>query len=185
MNRAKEKIFSKFKKMYEQKAISVLTSKYSALSGDCIKDIIQDSYIVLYRSIEEKKISELYYPYFLRTCINLSLKAIAKQSAHVILGVNNDTEILQKNSVSLSEVNEVLRMQEEEDTAINEKKELVHRAFGEMATRCKDLLWSFYADELSWATIACQYGLKDADSAKSAASRCRKTFKEKYSKLRG
>ena len=53
-----------------------------------------------------------------------------------------------------------------------------------MATKCKDLLWSFYADELSWATIAQQFGMKNADSAKSQASRCRQTFKEKYNTLR-
>lgn len=185
MNKAKEKIYGVFKKDYEPKTISYLRGKFKALSEASIMDIIQDSYIVLYKSIEDRKISELYYPFFLKTCINLSLKAITKQSAHTILSVNEDPKIVQKNAISISEVNEVLRLKEEEDYAVDEKKELVHRTLDTMTARCKDLLWSFYADELSWATIAGLFGLTSADSAKVAASRCRQTFKEKYLKLKG
>ena len=65
-----------------------------------------------------------------------------------------------------------------------EKFHTAKDTYGEMAAKCRELLWSFYADELSWATIAEQCGLKNADTAKSAASRCRQTFKEKYNRLR-
>jgi DNA-directed RNA polymerase specialized sigma24 family protein len=86
--------------------------------------------------------------------------------------------------VSMKKVETILQVSEEHESVIKEKKQLVHEALGEMATRCRELLWSFYADELSWATIAEQCGLKNADTAKAAASRCRQTFKEKYNHLR-
>ena len=84
----------------------------------------------------------------------------------------------------MKKVETILQVSEEQESVIKEKKQLVHEALGEMATRCRELLWSFYADELSWATIASQYGLKNADTAKSQASRCRQTFKEKYNHLK-
>ena len=162
MDRREEDKFGKFKSEHEPKAISFLKGKFNTLSDASIMSIIQDSYVVLYQSIKKKKISELYYPYFLKTCINLSLKAVAKQSAHVILGINYDKDIVQKKSISLDKVNEMLMKQAEEDDALKEKKELVHQTL----------------------TIAGLYGLKNADSAKTAASRCRQTFKEKYAQIK-
>ena len=183
MEKSEGKNFEEFIKKYEERTINYLSSKYTALSGESIKDIIQDSYITLHKNIKAQKVSEPQYPYFLKICINLSLKALTKQGKHVVVGIN-DTDIQQKNTVSMRKVETVLQVCDEDESAINEKKRLVQNALGEMATRCRELLWSFYADELSWATIACQYGLKNADSAKAAASRCRQTFKEKYNHLR-
>ena len=86
--------------------------------------------------------------------------------------------------VSMNKVESILQVCDEQESVLKEKQKLVHEALGEMATRCRELLWSFYADELSWATIACQYGLKNADTAKAQASRCRQTFKEKYNYIK-
>lgn len=183
MNKSEERIFEQFIQKYEERTVNYLSSKYSVLSRENIRDIIQDSYIVLHKNIEAKKVAEPQYPYFLKICINLSLKAIGKQGKHIVVGIN-DTDIQQANTVSMHKVESILQVSAEQDSVINEKKLLVHNALGEMATRCKELLWSFYADELSWATIAGQFGLKNADTAKSQASRCRQTFKEKYNRLR-
>ena len=183
MNKSEERVFEKFIKKYEQRTVNYLSSKYSTLSEESIRDIIQDSLVTLHKNIEAKKVDEPQYPYFLKICINLSLKAITKQGKHIIVGIN-DTDIQQKNTVSRYKVESILQVCEEQESVINEKKKLVHDALEEMASRCRDLLWSFYADELSWATIAGQFGLKNADTAKSQASRCRQTFKEKYNHLR-
>jgi len=183
MNKSEERVFEKFIKKYEQRTVNFLSSKYSTLSEESIRDIIQDSLVTLHKNIEAKKVDEPQYPYFLKICINLSLKAITKQGKHIIVGIN-DTDIQQKNTVSRYKVESILQVCDEQESVINEKKKLVHDALEEMASRCRDLLWSFYADELSWATIAGQFGLKNADTAKSQASRCRQTFKEKYNHLR-
>ena len=183
MHNSEERIFEQFIQKYEERTMNYLSSKYSVLSGESIRDIIQDSYVVLHKNIEAKKVTEPQYPYFLKICINLSLKAIGKQGKHIVVGIN-DTDIKQANTVSMHKVENILQVSAEQDSVINEKKQLVHTALGEMATRCKNLLWSFYADELSWATIAGQFGLKNADTAKSQASRCRQTFKEKYNDLK-
>ena len=84
----------------------------------------------------------------------------------------------------MKKVETILQVSDEQESIIKEKKQLVHEALEKMATRCRELLWSFYADELSWATIAEQCGLKNADTAKAAATRCRQAFKEKYNNLK-
>ena len=183
MDKSYEKTFADFIKANEQRAINTLSKHYSVLSEEDIKNIIYDSYAVLHKNIVGKKVQNPDYPYFLRICYNLSLKAIRKQGTHIVLGIN-DTDIQQTNMVSMKKVETILQVSEEQEAVIKEKKQLVHEALGEMATRCRELLWSFYADELSWATIAEQCGLKNADTAKAAASRCRQTFKEKYNHLR-
>ena len=183
MKKSEERIFEQFIKKYEQRTYNYLSARYSILSGENIRDIIQDSYVTLHNNIVAKKVSEPHYPYFLKICINLSLKAITKQGKHVIVGIN-DLDIQQKDTVSMHKVESILQVSDEQESIIKEKQKMVHDALDNMATRCRELLWSFYADELSWATIADQFGLKNADTAKSQASRCRQTFKEKYNHLR-
>ena len=177
-----EKAFENFVKQNEQRAINTLSKHYSVLSEEDIKNIISESYLVMHKNIIAKKVAEPLYPYFLKICNNLSLKAIRKQSEHTILGIQENI-IQQPNMISMNKVESILQVCQEEESVLNEKKQLVHDTLREMATRCRELLWSFYADELSWATIAKQCGLKNADSAKAAASKCRKTFKEKYNQL--
>ncbi len=183
MDKTYEKVFEQFIKQNEQRAINTLSKHYSVLSEEDIKNIIYDSYVVLHQNIIAKKVSEPLYPYFLKICNNLSLKAISKDGKHVVLGIS-DANIQQSNMISMNKVESILQVCQEQESVINEKKQLVHDTLGEMATRCRELLWSFYADELSWATIANQCGLKNADTAKAAASRCRQTFKEKYNYLK-
>lgn len=183
MKEAEERIYEKFIKRYEQRAVQYLSNHFPVLSGEHIKDIVQDSYVTLINNIKANKVTEPQYPYFLRICINLSLKAVGKKSKHMEVGID-DTEIQQKDRVSMNKVESILQVCDEEQAVIQEKKRLVRKALEEMATKCRELLWSFYADELSWATIAGQYGLKNANTAKSQASRCRQTFKEKYNHLK-
>ncbi len=189
MDRTRESAFSKFKKDNERKTVSWLKYKYSVLSEEKIEGIIQKSYDVLYMSIKNWEIIEDYYPYFLKTCKNFSLKAINEQRTHPVLRYDEsvfelDDEEQKQNFVTETQITTVIRATEENESDTAEKKELVHRTLDKMATRCKELLWSYYADELSWSTIAGLYGLKNANSAKTAASRCRQTFKEKYTQIK-
>ena len=182
MNKEEKGAFEQFVKRNEQKTLNFLHSRYSDLPDTSIQDIVQDAYIALYNNIEARKVEGPLYPYFLRICINLSLKALRKQGNHIVVGID-DTDIQQKNTISMNKVESILQVCEEEEVVIKEKKQFVHDALSQMATRCRELLWSYYADELSWATIATMSGLKNADTAKSQASRCRQTFKEKFKYL--
>lgn len=180
--------FNKFISDNRERTLFFLKSKYVELSDDDIKDVYQESSLALYKNIEANKLVDLtssLYTYFLRICINQSSKSIDKQRRHTIVGIN-DTDVKQKNMVSMSKVDSILKTCSEEETSevMERKTRLVHSILDVMTPQCKKLLWSFYAEDMSWATIAQMNGLLNANSAKSTANRCRNTFKEKYNELK-
>lgn len=179
-----ERRFEKFNKRYKERTLLYLENKYPFLDEHARKDILQDAYIALFNNITEGKVNGLIYPYFLKICRNLCLKKHRHDSAHIVVGIQDDEDIFQDNKVSMKKVDQILQIKQEEDEAIEEKKNMVGMALEKMAVKCQMLLWSYYADELSWATIASMFGLKNADSAKTSASRCRKKFKEKFHELK-
>lgn len=180
--------FNKFISDNRERTLFFLKSKYSELSEDDIKDVYQESSLALYKNIETNKLSELsssLYTYFLKICINQSMKVISKQGKHLTVGIN-ETDVKQKNMVSISKVENVIRVSSESESSdvVERKAKLVHSILDVMTPQCKKLLWSFYAEDLNWATIAQQNGLSNANTAKSTANRCRNSFKEKYNEIK-
>lgn len=181
------KRWNNFIEGHREDTLRFLASRYSTLAGDDIENIFGESIKILHENILKGKVSGLLYPYFLKICINLSLKEIARQTKHLVVGIN-DTDVKQKNLVSRKSVEQVLQVCQEQDEVESEaserKAKLVHSILDSMSPQCKKLLWSFYAEDMNWATIAGLTGLAGANSAKSSANRCRQTFKEKYIHLK-
>ena len=180
--------FNKFISENRERTLFYLKSKYSELSEDDIEDVYQESSLALYKNIETNKLTELsssLYTYFLKICINQSMKAISRQGKHLTLGIN-ETDVKQKNMISISKVENVIRVSSdcESSDVVERKAKLVHSILDVMTPQCKKLLWSFYAEDMNWTTIAQQNGLSNANSAKSTANRCRNSFKEKYNELK-
>ena len=180
--------FNKFISENRERTLFYLKSKYSELSEDDIEDVYQESSLALYKNIETNKLTELsssLYTYFLKICINQSMKAISRQGKHLTLGIN-ETDVKQKNMISISKVENVIRVSSECESSevVERKAKLVHSILDVMTPQCKKLLWSFYAEDMNWTTIAQQNGLSNANSAKSTANRCRNSFKEKYNELK-
>lgn len=180
--------FNKFISENRERTLFYLKSKYSELSEDDIEDVYQESSLALYKNIETNKLTELsssLYTYFLKICINQSMKVISKQGKHLTVGIN-ETDVKQKNMVSISKVENVIRVSSESESSdvVERKAKLVHSILDVMTPQCKKLLWSFYAEDMNWTTIAQQNGLSNANSAKSTANRCRNSFKEKYNELK-
>ena len=172
---------------HREDTLRFLASRYSTLADEDIENIFLESVKILYENIMKGKVSDLLYPYFLKICIYQALKEIGKQTKHRVVGIT-DTDIKQQNSVSQRSVEKVLQVcqeQDEEESEVSERKaKLVHSILDSMSPQCKKLLWSFYAEDLNWATIAGLIGLANANSAKSSANRCRQTFKDKYFHLK-
>lgn len=179
--------WNEFIEEHREGALRFLSSRYSTLAGEDIENIFMESLKILYENILKGKVSDLLYPYFLKICINQSLKEIGRQTKHQVVGIN-DTDIKQQNSVSQRSVEQILQVCQEQDEAESEdserKAKLVNSILDSMSPQCKELLWSFYAEDLNWATIAGLTGLANANSAKSSANRCRQTFKEKFKHLK-
>lgn len=187
--------FNKFISDNRESTLRFLKSKYEGLSYDDVEDIYQESSLALYNNIETGKLNELsssLYTYFLRICINQSLKTMrdrGKGSSKRLDGFS--TEITQNKRFSEKKLNDIINLSPislespEHVYVIEEMKHLVKEALRKMPTKCQNLLTSYYFEELSWSVIADKFDIKGgADSAKVQASKCRKGFDEKNQELK-
>ena len=166
--------------------MAFLRLRYSKLSSDDIEDIYQESSLALFHNISSKKFTDFgkLRSYFKKICINQSLKILGKKGTIPIIEING-SGMGTRYGISLANVQEVLEIcsDEEEAKEMERKAKLVHSILKTMTNKCKQLLWSHYADGLSWDVIAEMNGLANANTAKATAYRCRDSFKEKYLEL--
>lgn len=180
--------FNQFLEGNRSAIIALLRSRYSGLSNDDIEDVYQESSIALYQNIAANKFTDYsgsLRSYFVRICINQSLKALGKKEKMPMVDIDHAV-VTSKESVSLSNIQNVLNLSsEDEDHKVTERKErLVQSILKEMTDKCRQLLWGHYADGLKWSVIAGMYNLANDKSAKTTANRCRDSFKEKYLELK-
>ena len=106
--------FNKFISENRESTLRYLRSKYDGLSFDDVEDIYQESSIALYNNIETGKLHELsssLYTYFLKICINQSLKALRSQGKTIGIRLDGlSTEISQKSKISDKKLNEVIQL---------------------------------------------------------------------------
>ena len=97
--------------------------------------------------------------------------------------------------ISLRKLNEIVRTipdnrigpqlsaQPDELFDLNSMKERVAKALGQMARQCRQLLTKYYIEGYDWTELARHFDLKNANTAKAVANRCRRRFEEKYKEL--
>lgn len=171
-----------------------------SISDEDLDDIYQESIYVLYNNIGTELTSSkgnALDNFFYGICYRQTLKFLRKQErvdyiddmSNPILGAS------QKNGISAKKLNKVLNtisierghsqgnMSPDNAFDLTRMKELVHKALGEMAERCRQLLTKYYIEGYNWFEIADYLQLANAETAKSAANRCRRHFQEKYKGL--
>jgi len=186
------KEFNKFIEKNKQKTFFYLKKRFS-LSDEDIEDIYQDSSVALFENIQRGKFVEKnssIYSYFLRICINQSISHVnKKENKTVRLSEKMPSSADDENYSDFRDdkIDELLLIcsESENDNGYVLKDGIVREAMSALCENCKDLLWSFYVDDMKWEDIAFMYSYSNANSAKSTAYRCRKTFKEKYEQLIG
>lgn len=170
----------------KQRTLQYLRNAFPTLSGDETEDVYQDSSITLYQNFCKGKLTDLtctLYTYFLRICINLSLKLLNKRERMLTVAIGDGGtgtvaipyDVLEQ-TMQYNDDSETMRIQQL-------KRRLVSAIIEEMSDQCRHLLVSHYVEGQRWSTIAKKYGLANAETAKSIAFRCRKKFREKYKSL--
>ncbi len=203
MEIADSRLFNKFISSSKEGALKILSQRFTIPLDEAEKeDVFQESAIALYQKIEtgnlttlkckikkEGLVSEVDLPvldneatptlfsYFVEICYRQMLKSINKRFNPIgdarIKIIEMDDE-----AISNEQVLEILNVCSEEDNSIY--REILYQALDTLAKRCRELLGSYYAHKTSWAEIASKLGIEGgADSAKSAASRCKKTLEKK------
>lgn len=178
--RTLERILSDFNRRHGETTKLALAKLFSTLSKEEIEDIMQEAQIVLWQSICVEKVDNNLYPYFFKTCKNLCLKEVRRKGQHPETLIGERDEEFQKDRICMDKVDLILQVTDENDENRMVMTSKVLQVLNQMTGRCKQLLWHYYAEELSWGDIANLTGLRNATTAKSAGSRCRQTFRAKF-----
>ncbi len=169
------------------KILAYLRKNYS-VSDDDIDDIFQESSMALYLNIRDGKLSNLTSSlgtYFMKVCINQTLKFLGKSSK--VVPLVDESRISNGNAVRDDKIDELYGFcmdTEEEDRKIRMEL-LVNNIIASMTDTCKNILQGYYWNDLSTSTIADVFGFSDANSVKAQKYKCVKKFRDKYNELKG
>ena len=157
------------------------------ISADNLDDIFQEASMALFLNVQTGKLSSLTSSlgtYFLKVCINQTLKFIGKSSN--VLPLIDENRISNKNTVRNDKIDELYGFcidTEEEDRKVRMEM-LVNNIIASMTDTCKNILHGYYWNDYSTSTIADMFGFSDANSVKAQKYKCVKKFCEKYNELK-
>lgn len=183
----KKKDLNRFISGEKGKILTYLRKNYS-VSDDDIDDIFQESSMALYLNIRDGKLSNLTSSlgtYFMKVCINQTLKFLGKNSK--VVPLVDESRISNGNAVRDDKIDELYGFcmdTEEEDRKIRMEL-LVNNIIASMTDACKNILQGYYWNDLSTSTIADLFGFSDANSVKAQKYKCVKKFRDKYNELKG
>lgn len=168
------------------KVLSYLRRKYT-LSDDDLNDIFQDASEALFLNVRNGRLAELTSSlgtYFMRVCINHTLKFLGKHTKSIPLF--NENQLTNPNSIRNDKIDELWGVcvdTEEEDKQVRLEK-LVNSIIASMTDTCKNILHGYYWNDYSTSTIADIFNFSDANSVKAQKYKCVKKFREKYNELK-
>lgn len=186
--------FSKFVEDQRQSVCRQISQGFHLPEEDA-EDIFQNAVIAFYNGIETN-MPESLEGYFHGIWTRQTLKFMRDSRRMESIDADGSSpEDRRTGGVSLQKVNEILsskpaegiapQLAEQPDSIFDtsQMKTKVRKALDMMAGKCKELLTQYYLLGYSWTEIAVQLDLKNADTAKAAANRCRRRFEEKFREL--
>ena len=171
----------------EKGKIQTYLRKNYSVSDNDIDDIFQEASVALYLNIRDGKLSSLTSSlgtYFMKVCINQTLKFMGKKSK--VMPLIDENRISNTNSVRDDKIDELYGFcmdTEEEDRKIRMEL-LVNNIIASMTDTCKNILHGYYWDDFSTSTIADMFSFSDANSVKAQKYKCVKKFRDKYNELK-
>ena len=171
----------------EKGKIQTYLRKNYSVSDDDIDDIFQEASMALFLILRDGKLSCLTSSlgtYFMKVCINQTLKFIGKKSK--VMPLIDENRISNKNAVRDDKIDELYGFcmdTEEEDRKIRMEL-LVNNIIDSMTDTCRNILHGYYWDDFSTSTIADMFSFSDANSVKAQKYKCVKKFRDKYNELK-
>ena len=167
------------------KVLSYLRKTFS-VSDDDLNDIYQESSTALFLNIRDGKLSNLtssLSTYFLRVCINQTLKFIGKKQK--VVPLFNDNTITNKDAFRPDKIDELYQLctEDEEAEKVTCLEKIVQSIIESMPDTCKNVFQGYYWDNLTTTTIADMYGFSNANSVKTQKYKCLQKFRSKYNEL--
>ena len=168
------------------KVLSYLRKTFS-VSDDDFNDIYQESSTALFLNIRDGKLSNLtssLSTYFLRVCINQTLKFIGKRQK--VVPLFNDSTLTNKDVFRPDKIDELYQLctEDEEAEKVTCLEKIVQSIIESMPDTCKNVFQGYYWDNLTTTTIADMYGFSNANSVKTQKYKCLQKFRSKYNELK-
>ena len=167
------------------KVVNYLRKKYS-ISDDDISDIYQESSVALFMNIRDGKLTNLtstLSTYFLRICINQTLKIMGKQKK--VVPLFDESRLTNKDTFRPDKIDELYQLctENEEAEKVSRSEKVVQNIIESMPDTCKNVFQGYYWDNLTTSTIADMFGFANANSVKTQKYKCMKRFRSKYNEL--
>lgn len=161
--------------------------KQFSVSDDDLDDIFQESSMALFLNVRDGKLSTLTSSlgtYFMKVCINQTLKFLGKNSKTMPLF--DDRRITNSDFVRDDKIAELYGacIDAEEEEKKTRMELLVNNIIASMTETCKNILHGYYWDDFSTSTIADMFNFSDANSVKAQKYKCVKKFRDKYNELK-
>lgn len=168
------------------RVLSYLRKQFS-VSDDDLDDIFQESSMALFLNVRDGKLSTLTSSlgtYFMKVCINQTLKFLGKNSKTMPLF--DDRRITNSDFVRDDKIAELYGacIDAEEEEKKTRMELLVNNIIASMTETCKNILHGYYWDDFSTSTIADMFNFADANSVKAQKYKCVKKFRDKYNELK-
>lgn len=151
-----------------------------------LDDIYQESSVALYLNIKEGKLSSLtssLSTYFLRVCINQTLKFLSKKKHTVPL--TDQMPLTNKEEFMADKIDELYHLSTEncsqEELSYSER--IVYAVLEALPETCRNIFMGYYWNNFDNNTIADVYGFANANSVKTQKYKCVSKFKQKYKEL--
>ena len=167
------------------KVLAYLRKTFS-VSDDDLYDIYQESSVALFLNIRDGKLSNLtstLSTYFLRICINQTLKFMGKQKK--VVPLFDDSRLTNKDAFRQDKIDELYQLctEDEEADKVARSEKLVQSIIASMPDTCKNVFQGYYWDNLTTTTIADMFGFANANSVKTQKYKCLQKFRNKYNEL--
>ena len=167
------------------KVLSYLRKTFS-LSDDDLNDVYQESSTALFLNIRDGRLSNLtssLSTYFLRICINQTLKYMGKQRK--VVPLFDDSTLTNKDAFRPDKIDELYQLCTEDEDAENvaRSERIVQSIIDSMPDTCKNIFKGYYWDNFTTSTIADMFGFANANSVKSQKYKCLQKFRSKYNEL--
>ena len=167
------------------KVLSYLRKTFS-LADDDLYDIYQESSTALFLNIRDGKLSNLtssLSTYFLRICINQTLKFIGKQKK--VVPLFDDSTITNKDAFRPDKIDELYQLCTEDEDAeiVANYEKIVQDIIDTMPDTCKNIFKGYYWDNFTTSVIADMFGFANANSVKTQKYKCLQKFRNKYNEL--
>lgn len=170
----------------EKDKVQAYLRKTFSVSDDDLDDIYQESSMALFLNIRDGKLSDLkstLFTYFLRICINQTLKFIGKQQK--VVPLFDDSTITNKDEFRSDKIDELYRLCTEDEDAerVTQSERIVQNIIEVMPDTCKNIFQGYYWNNLTTSTIADMFGFANANSVKTQKYKCLQKFRNKYNEL--